>query len=107
VFGAVTVSVATTGGAAQAGLNVYAFNENTYTGFSAVTDAQGQATLTLPEGNYRFRADKSNMQYWSGAQNHCAVPRCRSAAITVPVFGVLTVSDSTGVIIEKLPAAKR
>ena len=41
--------------------------------------------FTLPPGNYRFRADKNGAQYWSGSSNHCTVPNCISATITIPV----------------------
>ena len=98
VFGAVIVHVATSGGTVQTDVPVYAFNETTYTGFSAKTDANGDAAFNLPEGNYRFRGDKNNVQYWSSETNNCAVPGCVTAAVTIPVFGTVTVSvkDTAG-----------
>jgi RHS repeat-associated protein len=45
------------------------------------------SSLILPFGNYRFRADKSGTQYWSGPSNHCTVPGCTTAAITVTTGG--------------------
>jgi RHS repeat-associated protein len=105
VFGQVSVHAATSAGAPQAGVNVYVFNEAVYTGFSAVTNENGDAAFTLPEGNYRFRADKNSVQYWSGPANHCAVPGCASAAVTVPVFGdvAITVTDTGGTPQPDLP----
>jgi len=48
----------------------------------------------LPVGDYRFRADQAGGQYWSGSQNHCPVPGCTSAGITLPApLGIL---DSQG-----------
>ena len=58
-------------GAPQAGLPLYAFDGDTYTGYSQKTDAGGNATFTLPQGSYRFRADKNGTQFWSSTQNHC------------------------------------
>ena len=105
VFGNVTVTVANTTGAAQVNLPVYVFNGTTYTGFSARTDAAGTASLTLPEGNYRFRTDLNGTQYFSNTANHCAVPTCTSAAITTPVYGSVTVSvlDSDNNVLAGLP----
>jgi RHS repeat-associated protein len=39
--------------------------------------------FTLPQGDYRFRADKDGGQYWSGESNHCAVPGCTVVTVTV------------------------
>jgi hypothetical protein len=43
----------------EAGLHVYAFDDATYTNYNGVTDASGHVVLTLPQGEYRFRADKN------------------------------------------------
>jgi RHS repeat-associated protein len=80
----VTITVLDSGGAPQAGLPVYAFDGTAYTNYSATTDAEGKAVMTLPQGSYRFRADEEGVQYWSGETNHCSVPGCLAAAITVP-----------------------
>jgi hypothetical protein len=64
-------------------LKVYVFDGTTYTGYNKTIDASGQATFTLPEGDYRFRADKDGTQYWSSATNHCTVPGCTAVTITV------------------------
>lgn len=105
VFGNVTVTVANTAGAPQTNLPVYVFNGTTYTGFSARTDAAGIATLTLPEGSYRFRTDLNGSQYFSNTANHCSVPSCSSAAITTPVYGSVTISvvDSASTALAGLP----
>jgi len=52
--------------------------------------------MTLPQGGYRFRADKNGEQYWSGEVNHCAVPGCAGAAITTTIPVVVTVEDGAG-----------
>jgi YD repeat-containing protein len=43
------VSVVDTDGAAQAGLSVYAFDGEPYSGYSGTTDDAGQVVFTLPE----------------------------------------------------------
>jgi hypothetical protein len=90
------VTVQDTDGVPQAGLPVYAFNGSTYTGYNGTTDATGQVTFTLPAGSYRFRTDKNGTQFWSGTSNHCAVPGCVAASISVAVPVVVTVQDSDG-----------
>jgi RHS repeat-associated protein len=90
------VTVQDTEGAPKAGLKVYAFNGTTYTGFNSTTNANGQVTFTLPQGSYRFRADLNGTQFWSGASNHCSVPGCGSAGITVTNPVAVTVRDTDG-----------
>jgi YD repeat-containing protein len=71
-------------------LNVYAFNGETYTGYSGKTDAAGHVTFTLPLGNYRFRADYDTLtgtggvEFWSGNENTCALPTCTADKVTLP-----------------------
>ena len=85
------ITVLDTDGAPQEGLPVYVFDGETYTGFNGQTDAQGQVALTLPFGSYRFRADLNGTQFWSGAENHCTIPECASAAVTVTIPVVVSV----------------
>ena len=92
----VTVTVQDTHGTRKDGVPVYVFNGATYTNFNDVTNANGQVTFTLPEGNYRFRADFNGTQYWSGGQNHCAVPGCAGASVTVTLPTLVTVHDTDG-----------
>jgi len=40
----------------------------------AKNSVEYEAVFTLPQGAYRFRADKSGQQYWSGPANHCTLP---------------------------------
>ncbi len=93
---ALVVTVADTAGAPKPGVKVYAFNSSTYTNYSATTDENGQASFTLPEGSYRFRADYNGTQFWSGIANHCAVPGCDGATVTVTSSTLVTVVDSDG-----------
>ena len=79
----VLVTVQDTDGTPAAGLNVYAFNGTTYTGFHGTTDQNGQRSLRLQAGSYRFRADLNGTQFWSGTSNHCDVPGCESASVMV------------------------
>jgi hypothetical protein len=65
--GDMTITVVDTAGQPAAGLNVYAFDNETYTGRSGTTGVTGTVTLAdLPEGSYRFRADKNGTRFWSG-----------------------------------------
>jgi ribosomal protein S11 len=97
------ITIQDTDGVAQPGLSVYAFNGPTYTGYSKITDANGQASFTLPAGNYRFRADRNGTQFWSGASNHCTVPGCTDAAITVTIPLTVTVQDTNGFALSGIP----
>jgi RHS repeat-associated protein len=92
----VIVTVADTGGTPESGLKVYAFDGTTYTGYNKTTDGSGQATFTLPEGDYRFRADKSGTQFWSSDSNHCTLPGCTTAAVTTTIPVVVTVANTLG-----------
>lgn len=96
VTSSTTVTVTDTEGTAKAGVSVYAFNGTTYTGYSKISDANGQAVFTLPQGSYRFRADFNGTQFWSGSGNHCDVPGCTSATVTVTNGMVVTVQDTDG-----------
>ena len=83
-------------------LNVYAFNETTYSNISGKTDENGQVELTLPEGEYRFRADYNVTQFWSADANHCAIPGCSEAAITVSLPVTVTLADTGGALISDI-----
>ena len=97
-----TVTVSDTGGTPQAGLNVYAFDGTTYTGFNKTTDASGEVEFTLPEGNYRFRADMDGTQFWSNETNHCTLPSCTSAAVIVTGPTLISVQNTAGEMVSDL-----
>jgi hypothetical protein len=78
-----TVTVSNTDGMPKEGISVYAFNGTTYTNYSKTTDTLGQAVFTLPQGDYRFRADLNGTQFWSGEENHCTLPACEADAVTL------------------------
>jgi hypothetical protein len=90
----VTVTVLDTDGAPKSGVAVYTFNGSTYSNFSGTTDAQGQATLTLPAGDYRFQAVYNGTQFWSSSTNHCSVSGCINATITVTNDVIITVQEA-------------
>ena len=71
---------------------VYAFDEDTYIGIFAETDVNGQATLSLPEGDYRFRTEVDEQYFFSDTVNHCTPPTCTSAQIAIPAVHAVTVS---------------
>jgi len=79
----------------DAGMRVFAFNGNTYTGYYGDTNADGQVTLLLPPGEYRFRGDIGGQEFWSGTENHCTVPDCTSASISTTTV-TLTIANSAG-----------
>ena len=99
----VTVTVQDTDGAPKAGLPVYAFSDGVYTGYNKTTNASGRAVFTLPQGDYRFRADLNGTQFWSGTTDHCAIPGCTEASITVTIPLTVTVQDWGGAPLQALP----
>jgi hypothetical protein len=70
----VIVNVQSQTGEPYADLPVYVFDAATYTGFNGTTDANGQATFTLPPGSYRFCADYDGVHFWSAQTNNCSLP---------------------------------
>jgi RHS repeat-associated protein len=80
----VTVTVASQTSQPYTGLQVFAFDGPTYTGYNGTTDTKGQVIFTLPEGSYRFRADYNGVQFWSGNENSCTLPGCATATVTLP-----------------------
>ncbi|MBI9050026.1 MAG: hypothetical protein JEZ00_11440, partial [Anaerolineaceae bacterium] len=94
----ITVTVLDSDSSAQSGLNVYAFNGTTYAGYSKVTSESGEAVFTLPQGEYRFRADLNGTQFWSAAENNCALPGCEASSVTVSKPLTVTVRNSDGTV---------
>ena len=80
----VAVTVTDSESTPLAGLPVYAFDGETYTGYSRTANESGQAVFTLPAGNYRFRTELDGQEFWSDTQNHCAIPGCLDASIQLP-----------------------
>jgi RHS repeat-associated protein len=61
---------------------VYAFTAGgAYLGMTAHTDAQGQVSFNLSDGDYRFRADYRGYQFWTGTST---VPTSLSDVLTIP-----------------------
>ena len=60
------------------------------------TDANGVAVLSVPPGSYMFMVYLGNNEFLSGAPNHCVVPGCTSASITVSAPVLVTVVDTGG-----------
>jgi RHS repeat-associated protein len=92
-----------TDGAPKEGLPVYAFDGETYTGFDASTNASGEGTFVLPIGSYRFRSDLNGTQFWSSEANHCDVPGCHAASVTVTIPVTVSVLDQAGTPYPDLP----
>ena len=93
----VTVTVSDTDAVLKEGLNVYVFYETTYTGYAGLTDTAGEVSFTLPAGSYRFRADLSGTQFWSDTVNHCTLPGCEVASVTVTKPVTVSVADTGAV----------
>ena len=73
-----------------------AFDGTTYTNYSEITDENGAVVFSLPDGDYRFRADYNSTQFWSSEANHCTLPGCETAAITVTSPVTVSVVDTDG-----------
>jgi len=86
-FGQVTVTTQYRDGEILPDLPVYAFNGETYSGISGTSDKEGKVQLWLPDGNYHFRADQNKLAFWSGPQDHCAVPGCEAVTISTYATG--------------------
>jgi hypothetical protein len=92
-----TVTVEDTDGTAKDGLPVYAFDGTTYTGYNGTTDVNGEVTLTLPQGDYRFRSDLNGTHFWSDEINHCTIPGCETATVVVTLPVTVTVTNTDAV----------
>ena len=97
---AIRVSVATDGGAALAGLKVYAFTAaGSYAGLSAVTDDNGTASFDIDAfdaAGYMFRADYLGIQFWSAT---VAIPDTTAIPIVVDQATVtVTVQSAAGTV---------
>jgi hypothetical protein len=64
--GVMQITVQKSTGAPMAGILTYLYNASgTYLGITNTTDVSGVAQFTVPEGNYKVRADYLGYQYWS------------------------------------------
>jgi hypothetical protein len=97
------VTILDTDGTPKEGLPVYAFVGETYTGFNTLTNASGEATFVLPVGSYRFRSDLNGTQFWSGEANHCDIPCCVAASVTVMIPVTISVENHAGAAYPDLP----
>lgn len=62
----ITVTVGTDKNRILSGVRIYAFTAtSSYLGLFADTDGDGQVSLQLPGGEYLFRADYQDKQFWS------------------------------------------
>ena len=62
----ITVRVIDNQGSSMTNIPVYAFTDtDQYIGVQARTDASGLATLTIPNGSFKIRADYQGSRYWS------------------------------------------
>ena len=61
---------------------VYVFSSSgSYLGLTAHTDANGQTSFDLSDGEYKFRVDYLGYQFWSGVST---VPTTLSDVLTIP-----------------------
>ena len=92
----VVITVRNQAGTALQGVKVRAQRTNgTWVTGTFTTNAQGNATITLGDGAYRFRGEDDFLFFWSGAAGHCVTPGCTSASITINTVTV-TVADPAG-----------
>ena len=77
------VHVINSQGATLTDVPVYAYNTaEKFTGIEGVTDQNGMVTLTLPDGDYTFRADYRAQVTWSDS---VSTPENSSVHIRVPI----------------------
>ena len=89
---AATVVTVTTAEGPLQGSWVYAYTaEGAYAGCSRLTDASGQASLTLPQGSYRFRAYYDGAYWWSPVTTSPG-----STIIDIPAATVVTITTAEG-----------
>jgi len=92
----VLVTITDNRGVPLVGKVVNAYQGSTVTDYSAVTDAQGQASLSLPEGSYRFQVEEDGVPFWSGTENHCEIGVCTEVIMTIPQAVLISVLDTDG-----------
>ena len=91
-----TVNVLDEKGKGIANVYVYAYtaNERYWLGEYGRTDNNGQVTLELPDGDYKFRAYTNGQYYWSPAVNS---PAQDSTTIDIRQYNIeVTVVDDAG-----------
>ena len=91
-FSDVTITVVDSASVPQVDIPVFAYSNGTQTGYNGITDSNGQVVLTVPQGNYRFRAETHSLTYFSGEEGHCATPTCTTATIALPQFSDVSVT---------------
>ena len=93
-----TVRVYDRKGKSMQNVSVYAFNESGgYAGIKARTDQNGMATMELPDGKYKFRADYGGDAYWSDI---VSAPNVNSTSVYVGGYEVtVRVTDTNGNVI--------
>jgi len=99
--GSFTLSVEKESGSPLADIPVYVFTSSgSYLGINAQTDAQGQVSFDLADGDYKFRADYFGYQFWS---NDYTVPGTLSDVLTITHQDVtVTVNQVYGIDIDPL-----
>jgi hypothetical protein len=90
----VVVTVLNQNGSPQPNVQVKARLPNGTVAASGWTNAQGQKTLSLADGAYRFTTVESGMTLASGPSGHCVTPSCTAATITITRVGVTVVNTS-------------
>jgi len=99
--GSFTLSVEKESGIPLIDIPVYVFSSSgSYLGINAQTDAQGQVSFDLADGDYKFRADYFGYQFWS---NDYTVPGTLSDVLSIVHQDVVvTVNQVNGIDIDPL-----
>jgi len=94
--GSFTLSVEKDSGTPLTDIPVYVFSSSgSYLGINAHTDAQGEVSFDLADGDYKFRADYFGYQFWS---NDYTVPGTLSDVLTITHQDVIvTVNQIYGI----------
>jgi len=80
----VTVTVKGVDGSPFEGTLVELYRGETLVTNDDLSNADGEVIFTLNDGSYRFAANVSGTRFWSGEVDHCVIPGCTEAEITLP-----------------------
>ncbi len=98
----VTLTFTNNLGGVEVGRTVDAYQGTVKTSVSGTTDSNGQVTLSLDPGDYRFRILVNGEKIFTDSVNHCSTPSCTSVDYEVK-YVTLNVTNNLGGMESGLP----